>query len=79
VGKVGGLAALAARPEKLRARAPVGRMLEWHQMELVAGQLIAAAPFGAPILATRFVTMPSEVTAASPFPRTFPRPVRGAM
>ena len=38
VGKVGGLATLAAMPAKLRARAPVGRMLEWHEMKLVAGQ-----------------------------------------
>ena len=62
VGKAGSLATLAAMPENLRERAPVGRMLEWHQMKLVAGQLIAAVPFGAPGLATRFVTIPlSEV------------------
>ena len=62
VGKVGSLATLAAMPAKLRARAPVGRMLEWHQMKLVAGQLIAADPFSAPGVATRFVTIPvSEV------------------
>ena len=37
-------------------------MLEWHQMKLVAGQLIAAVPFGVPGVAARFVTMPlSEV------------------
>jgi len=47
VGKAGSLATLAAMPESVRARAPVGRMLEWHQMKLVAGQLIAAVPFGA--------------------------------
>jgi hypothetical protein len=62
VGKAGSLATLAAMPESLRARAPVRRMLKWHQMKLVAGQLIAAVPLGAPTLATRFVTMPlSEV------------------
>ena len=62
VGKAGGLATLAAMPENLRPQAPVGRMLEWHQMKLVAGQLIAAVPLGAPTLATRLVTMPlSEV------------------
>ena len=61
VGKAGSLADLAAMPENLRARAPVGRMLEWHQMKLVAGQLIAAVPFGGS-MAVRFVTMPlSEV------------------
>jgi AbiV family abortive infection protein len=62
VGKAGSLAALAAMPENVRAQAPVGRMLEWHQMKLVAGQLVAAVPFSGPGLATRFVTMPvSEV------------------
>ena len=62
VGKAGSLAALAAMPENLRARAPVGRMLEWHQMKLVEGQLIAAMPFGVAGKATRFMTMPlSEV------------------
>jgi AbiV family abortive infection protein len=62
VGKAGNLAALAAMPVNLRARAPVGRMLEWHQMKLVAGQLIAAMPFGVRSPAARLVTMPiSEV------------------
>jgi len=62
VGKAGSLATLAAMPENVRARAPVGRMLEWHQMKLVAGQLIAAVPLGVPGVATRFVTMPmSEI------------------
>jgi AbiV family abortive infection protein len=62
VGKAGSLATLAAMPESVRAQAPVGRMLEWHQMKLVAGQFIAAAPSGAPTLATRLATMPlSEV------------------
>src|SRR5258707_1745207 len=61
VGKAGSLADLAAMPENLRARAPVGRMLEWHQMKLVAGQLIAAVPLGGS-MAVRFVTMPlSEI------------------
>ena len=45
-------------PGNLRARAPVGRMLAWHQMKLVTGQLIAAVPFGAPGVAPRFVTTP---------------------
>ena len=59
VGKADSLAALAAMPENLRARAPVGRMLEWHQMKLVAGQLTAAVPFGPPGKAARLVSMPS--------------------
>jgi AbiV family abortive infection protein len=75
VGKAGSLATLAAMPENVRARAPVGRMLEWHQMKLVAGQLIAAVPFGlpgAPTLATRFVTIPlSEMTEILDSARAF--------
>jgi AbiV family abortive infection protein len=63
VGKAGSLATLAVMPENVRARAPVGRMLEWHQMKLVAGQLIAAMPFGVPGVATRFVTMPMSQLA----------------
>jgi len=62
VGKSGSLATLAAMPENLRARAPLGRMLEWHQMKLVTGQLIAAVPFAAPGVAAKLVTTPmSEV------------------
>ena len=53
VGKAGSLITLAAMPENLKARAPVGRMLDWHQMKLVAGMLIAAVPFGAPGVALR--------------------------
>src|SRR5262245_58615021 len=37
VGKAGSLAALAALPEHMRARAPVGRLLAWHQLKLVKG------------------------------------------
>jgi AbiV family abortive infection protein len=47
VGKAGHLGALAAMPENVRAEAPVARMLEWHQMKLVYGQLISEVPFGA--------------------------------
>ncbi len=62
VGKAGSLATLAVMSENVRARAPLGRMLEWHQWKLVAGQLIAAMPFSAPGVAARFVTLPvSEV------------------
>lgn len=64
VGKADSMTALAAMPENLRARAPVGRMLEWHQLKLVVGLLTAAVPFGSPGKATRLVTMPlSEVAA----------------
>jgi len=63
VGKADSLAALAAMPKNLRARAPVGRMLDWHQLKLVAGQLTAAVPFSPPGKATRFVTMPASEAA----------------
>jgi AbiV family abortive infection protein len=63
VGKADSLAALAAIPENLRARAPVGRMLEWHQLKLVAGQLTAAIPLGPPGKATRIITMPLSQVA----------------
>jgi AbiV family abortive infection protein len=58
VGKAGSLATLAAMPENVRARAPVGRLLEWHQLKLVSGQMIAAVPLNGPDWAYRFVTMP---------------------
>ena len=62
VGKAGSLSTLAGMPENLRARAPTRRMLEWHQMKLVAGMLIAAVPLGVPGEAHRFDNMPlSEV------------------
>ena len=62
VGKAGSLATLAAMPENLRARAPVGRLLEWHQLKLAGGQLTAAVPLGPPGKAARIATMPlSEV------------------
>ncbi len=66
VGKAESLTILAAMPENLRARAPVGRLLEWHQLKLIMGQLTAAIPFSPPdkppAKVTRFATMPlSEV------------------
>jgi AbiV family abortive infection protein len=44
-GKAASLVVLAALPENLRTQAPVGRMLEWHQLKLVGGLLIAAVGF----------------------------------
>jgi AbiV family abortive infection protein len=59
VGKAGSLATLAAMPENLRARAPVGRLLAWHQLKLVKGMVTAAVPFSEASRATKFATMPS--------------------
>jgi len=63
VGKAGSLATLVAMPENVRARAPVRRMLEWHQLKLVSGMLIAAVPFAPvpfapPVLSTKLATIP---------------------
>jgi AbiV family abortive infection protein len=63
VGKADSLAGLAAMPANLRARAPVRRMLEWHQMKLVKGMLTAAVPISAAGKAVRLVTMPQSEVA----------------
>jgi AbiV family abortive infection protein len=59
-GKAASLACLAVMPGGLRARAPVGRMLEWHQLKLVGGMLIAAVPLGTT------PTMAAQLTAMAP-------------
>ena len=58
-GKAVSLAALAVMPENLRARAPLGRMLEWHQLKLVGGMLIGAMPFGGRALPAQLAAMPA--------------------
>jgi AbiV family abortive infection protein len=58
-GKAGSLSALAVLPERLRTRAPVGRMLEWHQLKHVEGLLIAVVTFEAPGLSSRLALMPA--------------------
>ena len=58
VGKVS-LAALGIMPDTLKAQAPVGRMLEWHQLKQALGQLIAVVPYGPPGLACKLVAMPA--------------------
>lgn len=63
-GKAVSLAALAVMPEHLRAQAPVGRMLEWHQLKLVGGMMIGAMPFGGRALPAQLAAMaPSQVVA----------------
>jgi AbiV family abortive infection protein len=42
-GKAVEFTALAGMPERVRARAPLGRMLEWHQLKLVGGLLITVS------------------------------------
>jgi len=45
-GKAMDLAILAMVPGTIRAQAPVGRMLEWHQLKLVGGLLLAEVRIG---------------------------------
>ena len=59
-GKAVSLAALAVMPENLRAQAPLGRMLEWHQLKLVGGMLIAAMPFGGRALPAQLAAIPAD-------------------
>jgi AbiV family abortive infection protein len=56
-GKGFGLSALAIMPSALRARAPVGRLLEWHQLKQIGGLLIAAVTYGSPGAAARLAAM----------------------
>ncbi len=58
-GKAGSLVFLTVMPEALRARAPVGRMLEWHQLKQAQGLLMAAVPYGVPGFAPRLAVMPA--------------------
>jgi AbiV family abortive infection protein len=60
-GKAMDLTALAVMPERLRARAPVGRMLEWHQLKLVGGLLMAVVPLDS--LTSRLADMPTAELA----------------
>lgn len=58
-GKAMSLTALAVLPRTLRTRAPVGRMLEWHQLKQVGGLLIAAVPIDGSGLAAKLAAMPA--------------------
>lgn len=58
-GKAGSLAALAVLPRSERMQAPVGRMLEWHQLKQIGGLLIAALTFDEPGIAARLIAMPA--------------------
>jgi AbiV family abortive infection protein len=60
-GKAYGLTALAMLPRRLRARAPSGRMLEWHQFKQVGGLLLASLPLGA--IAPTLVAIPAAEVA----------------
>ena len=55
-GKAGNLSFLAVMPAEVRERAPVGRMLEWHQLKQVGGLLIARVRLP---VAARLAVMPA--------------------
>ena len=59
-GKSVSLGVLAVMPGSLRAQAPAGRMLEWHQLKLVGGMLITAVPPGT------LTTMAAQLMAMAP-------------
>jgi AbiV family abortive infection protein len=58
-GKAGSLVLLTVLPETLRAQAPVGRMLEWHQLKQVQGLFIARAPYRMPEVAPWLAALPA--------------------
>lgn len=56
-GKAVSLAALAMLPDDLKAHAPVGRLLGWHQLKQVGGLLIASVTYCPPGLAAKLAAM----------------------
>jgi AbiV family abortive infection protein len=58
-GKAAGLSILTMMPQDLRARAPVGRMLEWHQLKQASGLFIAAVPCRIQEIAPTLAAMPA--------------------
>ena len=57
-GKAANLALLSVMPEDLRAQAPVGRMLEWHQLKQVAGLFVGGVSSGFAV-APKLAAMPA--------------------
>ena len=57
-GKALGLCVLSVLPRTLRTRAPVGRLLEWHQLKQVGGLLIAVMTWD-PSFAPKLAAMPA--------------------
>jgi len=58
-GKAASLVLLTVMPKAVRARAPVGRMLEWHQLKQVQGLLIARMPYRLPEVASWLAATPA--------------------
>lgn len=57
-GKAIGLTALAGMPESMREHAPVAKMLNWHALKQVTGQLMAAVPVRPSLVAATLLDMP---------------------
>jgi AbiV family abortive infection protein len=62
-GKAANLGILTVMPEVLRARAPVGRMLEWHQLKQVHGLFLASMPYRVPEIAPWIAALPASELA----------------
>jgi AbiV family abortive infection protein len=62
-GKTASLVLLTVMPEALRAQAPVGRLLEWHQLKQVEGLLVATVTYRVPGLTARLAVMPTDELA----------------
>jgi len=60
-GKALELATLAVMRESVRARVPLRRLLEWHQLKLAGGLLLAVLPFGS--IAARLAELPAAELA----------------
>lgn len=58
-GKASGLVLIAVMPERLRARAPVDSMLEWHQLKQVQGLWVAKVPYRMPEVAPLLAALPA--------------------
>src|SRR5262249_42057319 len=58
-GKASGLVLLTVMPEALGARAPGGRMVEWHQVKQVQGLWIAGVPSRRPEVASWLAVLPA--------------------
>jgi AbiV family abortive infection protein len=59
-GKAIGLTALAGMPQSVRARAPLGRMLGWHALKQVTGQLVAVIAVRPSAIAATLLDLPED-------------------
>ena len=58
-GKAASLVLLTVMPKVVRVRAPVSRMLKWHQLKQVQGLLIARMPYRLPEVGSWLGAMPA--------------------